>query len=79
MRHPRLGRFAVLFGAAGAVTLAIAGPAEATTTTTDIHLNPGQKGKTAATFENSCDQVPGGQVAGIDGGSSYFPATRDPW
>jgi hypothetical protein len=75
MRHPRLGRFAVLFGAACAITLAVAGPAQAATTT-DIHLNPGQKGKTAAAFENSCDQIPGGRVAGVDGWVFILPSNQ---
>jgi LPXTG-motif cell wall-anchored protein len=75
MPHPRLGRFAVLFGAACAITLAIAGPAQAVATT-DIHLNPGQKGKTAAAFENNCDQVPGGRAAGVDGWVFVLPGNQ---
>ena len=75
MRPLRLGRFAVLFGAACATTLAIAGPAQAATTT-DIHLNPGQKGSTAAAFENSCDQVPGGRVDGVDGWVFVLPGNQ---
>jgi LPXTG-motif cell wall-anchored protein len=75
MRPPRLGRFAVLFGAAFAIALTIAGPAQAATTT-DIHLNPGQKGKTAAAFENSCDQVPGGRVDGADGWVFVLPGNQ---
>jgi LPXTG-motif cell wall-anchored protein len=75
MRPPRLGRFAVLFGAACAITLTIAGPAQAATTT-DIHLNPGQKGMTAAAFDNSCDQVPGGRVDGVDGWVFVLPGNQ---
>jgi LPXTG-motif cell wall-anchored protein len=64
-----------LFGAACAITLTIAGPAQAATAT-DIHLNPGQKGKTAAAFEYSCDQVPGGRVDGVDGWVFVLPGNQ---
>jgi LPXTG-motif cell wall-anchored protein len=76
MRPSRLGRFAVLFGAACAITLAIAGPAQAATTTTGIHLNTRQQGKTAAAFEDGCDQVPGGRVNGIDGWVFVLPGNQ---
>jgi LPXTG-motif cell wall-anchored protein len=70
---PTLRRVATVLGALCAVGLFSSAPALATAATTDIHLNPGQKGKTATSFENSCDQVPGGRRAGLDGWVFVLP------
>lgn len=74
MRHPRFGRLVVLLGAAF-LAVAIATPASAATTS-PIHLNPGQQGKTAAAFTNSCGQVPGGRQSGLDGWVFVLPGNQ---
>jgi LPXTG-motif cell wall-anchored protein len=68
-----LRRATTLLSAVFALALVATTPAWATTPTTDIHLNPGQKGKAATSFENSCDQVPGGRRAGYDGWVFVLP------
>lgn len=75
MRHPRLGRLAILLSASFAITLAAAGPASAAATT-DVHLNPGQRGNTAAGFTDNCDQIPGGRKAGVDGWVFVLPGNQ---
>jgi LPXTG-motif cell wall-anchored protein len=68
-----LRRATTLLGAGFALGLVATTPAWATTATTGIHLNPGQKGKAATSFENSCDQVPGGRRSGFDGWVFVLP------
>jgi LPXTG-motif cell wall-anchored protein len=68
----RLRRLATILGTAGVLSLAGTAPAWATSTS-DIHLNPHQKGKTATAFENSCGQIPGGAKAGLDGWVFVLP------
>jgi LPXTG-motif cell wall-anchored protein len=68
-----LRRATILLGIGFTAGLVATSPAWATTPSTDIHLNPGQKGKTATSFENNCDQVPGGRRAGYDGWVFVLP------
>ena len=69
MASPRLGRLTAVAGAFVALSLAIAAPAWADTT---FQLK--QSNVTAAGFDtHSCDNIPGGPVAGKDGWLFVLP------